>query len=428
MEGEREGAVAETQEGPKSRLVSSLLADVGPLRRSSDLRYLLAGQTVSTTGSMLTEVAVPFQVYEITRSSLLVGVLALLQLVPYLSLGLLGGALADAMDRRRLVRLTEAGLAGCLLVLAANASVRHPGLWPVLLMTFAIASLDAMQRPALTALLPRVVAPSDLPSATALSTVGTTAAMVAGPALSGVLIAATGLRTVYAIDVATFGFSLMMLWRMKAVPPPEGAERASVSRIMEGVRYARSRPDLLGTYAIDVAAMFFGMPESLFPQLATHLGGPTALGLLFTAPAVGALLVTTTSGWVKRIARKGLVLVFAAGGWGVGIVALGLTNRLGVALAALAFAGAADMVSGLMRSTIWNQTIPDALRGRLAGVEMLSYVSGPLLGNFEGGVAEAIGGLRFAITSGGVACVAATVGVALAIPALRRPVVPIEQP
>ena len=413
-------------EGPKSRLVGALLADVGPLRRSVDLRYLLIGQTVTNTGSALTQVAVPFQVYEITHSSLLVGVLALLQLVPYLSLGLLGGALADAMDRRRLVRVTEAGLAGCLLVMAANSSLRHPHLWPVLVMTFAIAALDAMQRPALNSLLPRVVAPPDLPSATALSSIGLTAAMVAGPALSGLLITATGLRTVYAIDVATFGFSLVMLWRMKAVPPPEGAGRPSVSRIAEGVRYARSRPDLLGTYAIDIAAMFFGMPESLFPQLATHLGGPTALGLLFTAPPVGALLVTTTSGWVKRIARKGLVLIFAACGWGIGIVALGLTHRLGVALAALAFAGAADMVSGLMRSTIWNQTIPDSLRGRLAGVEMLSYVTGPLLGNFEGGVAEAIGGLRFAITSGGVACVAATVGIALAVPALRRPVVAIE--
>jgi MFS family permease len=424
VEGEGEGA---TPDAPHGRVLSSVLADIGPLRRSTDLRYLLVGQTVTNTGSALTQVAIPFQVYEITRSSLLVGVLALLQLVPYLSLGLLGGALADAIDRRRLVRLTEAGLAGCLIALAANASVRHPHLWPVLVVTFALASLDAMQRPALNSLLPRVVSPSDLPSATALSSIGLTAAMVAGPALSGVLITATGLRTVYSIDVATFGFSLLMLWRMKAVPPPDGAERASVSRIAEGVRYARSRPDLIGTYAIDIAAMFFGMPESLFPQLATHLGGPTALGLLFTAPPVGALLVTATSGWVKRIARKGLVLIFAAGGWGVGIAALGLTDRLGVALAALVFAGAADMVSGLMRSTIWNQTIPDGLRGRLAGVEMLSYVTGPLLGNFEGGVAEAIGGLRFAITSGGVACVAATVGLALAIPALRRPVVPIDQ-
>ena len=408
-------------------MAESLLADLGPLRRSADLRYLLIGQTVTNTGSALTEVAVPFQVYEITHSSLLVGVLALLQLVPYLSLGLLGGALADAMDRRRLVRLTEAALAGCLGGLALNASLRHPHLWPVLVITFAIASMDAMQRPALTSLLPRVVVAEDLPTATALSSIGGTAAMVAGPALSGVLIAATGLRTVYAIDIATFAFSLLMLWRMKAVPPREDAEPASVSRIVEGLRYARSRPDLLGTYAIDVAAMFFGMPESLFPQLATHLGGPTALGLLFTAPPVGALLVTTTSGWVKRVARKGLVLIFAAGGWGVGVVALGLTRHLGVALAALVFAGAADMVSGLMRMTIWNQTIPDSLRGRLAGVEMLSYVTGPLLGNFEGGVAEAIGGLRFAITSGGVACVAATVGIALAVPALRRPVVPIDQ-
>src|SRR5438270_3082106 len=308
--------------------------------------------------------------------------------------------------------------------MAANAALRHPRLGPVLAISFAIAALDALQRPALTSLLPRVVAAEDLASATALSSVSSTTAMVAGPALSGVLIATAGLRTVYLIDVATFAFSLLMLWRMRAVPPPPDAERASAARVLEGLRYARSRPDLLGTYAIDMAAMFFGMPESLFPQLATHLGGPTALGLLFTAPPVGALLVTTTSGWVKRVARRGLVLIFAAGGWGVGIIALGLSNRLWVALAALGFAGGADRLSGLMRQRIWDQTIPDSLRRRLAGGEVLSYVSGPLLGNFEGGLAEAVGGRRFAITSGGVACVVVTAALAVAVPALRRPTPP----
>ena len=399
---------------------SVLVADLGPLRRSADLRYLILGQTVSNTGSMLTEVAVPFQVYELTHSSLLVGVLALLQFVPYLALGLFGGALADAIDRRRLVRLTEAALAVCLALMALNASERRPHLWPVLVLTFAIASLDALQRPALTSLLPRVVSQDDLASATALGSMGSTAAMVAGPALSGLLIGAAGLTTLYLVDVATFGFSLLMLWRMRAVPPPVDAERASLARMAAGLRYARSRPDLLGTYAIDMAAMFFGMPVSLFPQMATHLGGPAALGLLFSAPAVGALLVTATSGWVRRVARKGRVLVFAACSWGAGIVALGFAGRLWVALLALGFAGGADMVSGLMRQSIWNQTIPDSLRGRLAGVEMVSYVSGPLLGNFEGGVAEAVGGLRFAVVSGGLACVVATVAVAAAVPAVWR--------
>jgi MFS family permease len=402
---------------------SAVVADVGPLRRSVDFRYLLSGQLVSGVGSMLTEVAVPYQVYEITRSSLDVGIVSLLQLASYLGLGLFGGALADAVDRRRLVRFTEAGLAVGAGAMVVNSSLSRPALWPVLAITFLMASFDALQRPALTALLPRIVTPDDIPSATALNSVGTTTSMVAGPALAGVLIAASGVRTLYAIDVGTFAFSLVMLWRMKAVPPPADAERVSVARVAEGLRYARSRPDLLGTYAIDIAAMFFAMPESLFPQLATHLGGPTALGLLFTAPAAGALVVSTTSGWVRHMSRKGVGLIFAAGGWGLAIVVLGLVDRLWLAVAALFVAGAMDMVSGLMRQSIWNQTIPDSLRGRLAGVEMLSYVTGPLLGNFEGGVAEAVVGLRPAIAAGGVACVVATVALAAAIPALWRPVV-----
>ncbi|HET9078116.1 MAG TPA: MFS transporter, partial [Acidimicrobiales bacterium] len=399
------------------RVLRAVIADVGPLRRSADLRYLFAGQLVSMTGSMLTAVAIPYQVYEITRSSLLVGLVSLLQLVPILALGAFGGALADALDRRRMVRLTEAGLAVCSAVLVLNSALGRPRLAVVLAAAAVMAALDALQRPSLDALLPRVVDPADLDAATALSSVRSTVAMVAGPALAGVVIATAGVVTVYGLDVASFGFSLIMLWRMEAVPPPPDAGRVSLAGIAEGFRYARSRPDLTGTYAIDMAAMFFGMPEALFPQLATHLGGPAALGLLFTAPAAGALAVSVTSGWVPAVRRKGLVLIGAAAGWGAGIVVLGLAGRLWLALVALGFAGAMDMVSGLMRSTIWNSTIPDSLRGRLAGIEMLSYTSGPLLGNFEGGVAEAVGGLRFAVTSGGLACMAATAVIALAVPA-----------
>lgn len=400
---------------------SALVADIGPLRRSADLRLLITGQFVSSTGSFLTQVAVPFQVYEITRSSLLVGVIGLAQFAAYMGLGLFGGALADAIDRRWLVRITEGGLAACSAALAANAAFRHAALAPILVLVFVMAGMDALQRPALVALLPRLVSPADLPAATAFNTMFMSAAMVGGPALSGVLIAETSLQTIYIVDVGTFLFSLVMLWRMQAVPPPADAEPVSIARVAEGLRYARSRPDLLGTYAIDMAAMFFAMPESLFPQLSTHLGGPKALGLLFTAPAVGVLIVTASSGWVSRVAHKGVVLIFAAAGWGLAIVALGPAGRLWLALVALGLAGAMDGISAMMRQSIWNQTIPDSLRGRLAGVEMISYVSGPLLGNFEGGVAESLVGLRWAIAGGGLACVAATAVIAALVPALWHP-------
>ncbi len=396
------------------------MADIGPLRRSRDFRLLFVSQGVTLAGTMLTEVAVPFQVYDLSHSSLLVGVMSLTLFVPYVAVGVFGGALADAMDRRRLVVGSEVGLAVCSGLLLANSALGSPRLWALLVVNVAMATLDALQRPPLTALLPRVVERPDIPVATALSSVCTTVAMVAGPALAGVLIAVSGVQLLYGIDLASSVVALMALIRMQAVPPPSDAERPSWARIREGFRYARSREDLLGTYAVDMAAMFFGMPEALFPQLATHLGGPAVLGLLFTAPAIGSLIVSATSGWAPRVRRQGRAVVIAAMAWGAGIVVLGLAPGLWLAMIGLILAGAADMVSGLMRSTIWNQSIPDELRGRLAGIEMVSYTSGPLLGNFEAGAAEAIGGLRFSIISGGFACIAATGIIAAALPGLWR--------
>jgi MFS family permease len=375
---------------------------------------------VTLAGTMLTEVAVPFQVYDLSHSSLLVGVMSLTLFVPYMTVGVFGGALADAVDRRRLVVGTEVGLAVCSGLLLANSALGSPRLWALLVVNVVMATLDALQRPPLTALLPRVVDRSDIPAATALSSVCTTVAMVAGPALAGVLIAVSGVQLVFGIDVTSSAIAFVALIRMQAVPPPSDAERPSWARIREGFRYARSRQDLLGTYAVDMAAMFFGIPEALFPQLATHLGGPAVLGLLFTAPAIGSLVVSATSGWAPRARRQGRIVVIAAMAWGAGIVVLGLARGLWLAIIGLILAGAADMVSGLMRSTIWNQSIPDELRGRLAGIEMMSYTSGPLLGNFEAGVAEAVGGLRFSIISGGIGCIAATGVIAAALPGLWR--------
>jgi MFS family permease len=395
-------------------------ADVGPLRRSREFRLLFVGQAVSTLGSMLTFVALPYQAYRLSHSSLIVGLLSLIEVIPILTIGLVGGALADAFDRRRLVLAADIGLAGCSGLLVANSASGHPALWALFLIAFLMAAFGALQRPSLDSLLPRVVEKADIPAATALSSLRSNLGQVAGPALAGVLIGVIGLSAVYGIDVATFAVSFVALGRMAAVPPPPDAERPSLARIVEGFRYARSRQDLLGTYAVDMAAMFFGMPEALFPQLASRIGGPAILGLLFSAPAVGSLVVSATAGWVHRVRRQGRALVFAAAGWGIAIVALGFGRSLWPAFAALVVAGGLDMVSGLMRSTIWNQSIPDSLRGRLAGIELVSYTSGPALGNFEGGLVEAFAGLRFAIVSGGIACVGATALLAVVLPGLWR--------
>jgi MFS family permease len=402
------------------RLRSAAVADIGPLRRHREFRLLFISGGVSLAGSMLTSVAVPFQVYAISHSSLLVGVMSLTLFVPYVTVGIFGGAVADAVDRRKLVLVTEVGLAVCSALLVANSVASHPQLWALLIVNIGMATLDALQRPSLAALLPRVVDKADLPAATAVNMVFLNIGQLVGPALAGVLIAVSGVKLVYGIDVVSFVLSLVALIQMRAVPPAPDAERPSLARIAEGFRYARSRQDLLGTYTVDMAAMFFGMPEALFPQLASRLGGPAVLGLLFTAPAIGSLLVSVTAGWAPRVRRQGRVIVFAAMVWGAGIVVLGIASSLWLAVIGLVIAGGADMVSGLMRSTIWNQSIPDSLRGRLAGIELVSYTSGPLLGNFEGGAAEALGGLGFSIVSGGVACIVATGLLAFALPGLWR--------
>jgi MFS family permease len=279
-------------------------ADVGPLRRSREFRLLFVGQAVSTLGTMLTFVALPYQAYRLSHSSLIVGLLSLIEVIPILTIGLVGGALADAFDRRRLVLAADIGLAGCSGLLVANSASGHPELWALFLIAFLMAAFGALQRPSLDSLLPRVVEKADIPAATALSSLRSNLGQVAGPALAGVLIGVIGLSAVYGIDVATFAVSFVALGRMAAVPPPPDAERPSLARIVEGFRYARSRQDLLGTYAVDMAAMFFGMPEALFPQLASRIGGPAILGLLFSAPAVGSLVVSATAGWVHRYSKS----------------------------------------------------------------------------------------------------------------------------
>ncbi len=420
-EGERLAPVPPVHE-PPSRfrgLVRLATIDVGPLRRHRDFRLLFTGQAVSFFGSMVTYVAIPYQVYELTGSSLLVGLLGLAELAPLLVTALVGGALADAVDRRRMVRLAELGLSLAAGVLLVNAMLPDPHVWVLFVVAAVMAGLDGIQRPSLDALTPRLVERHELLAASALDSFRGNIGMIAGPAVAGVVIAIGGLEVTYAIDVGTFVFSLAMLTLMRAVPPPPEAEPPSLRRIVDGIRYAASRDELVGTYAVDLVAMFFGMPLALFPAFAADLGGAQALGLLYAAPSVGSLLATLTSGWVSRIHRHGLAVIVAAAGWGAGITVLGFASSLPLALTALVFAGAADMISGIFRSTIWNQTIPDHLRGRLAGIEQLSYSAGPLLGNVESGVVAALAGVRASIVSGGVLCIVGVVVAAVALPGLR---------
>lgn len=393
--------------------------DMTPLRRHRDLRLLLGWRFVSFFGSMITYTAVPYQVYQLTHNVALVGALGLLELVGILAFALLGGALADAGNRRVMILVTEAALMLTSAALMANALARPSITWVLFAIVGIAAALDSLQRPSLEALMPRLVEREELVATNALASVTMTACMIGGPAAAGVLIAVFGLPVTYAVDVATFVVGLGCLWFIRTTPPPPDAQPPSLRRVMEGFRYARSRPELIGTYVVDIIAMLFGMPNALFPAIAAGLGGPSVLGLMYSAPAVGAFVFSATSGWTSRVTRHGMAVIVAATLWGLAIIGFGLVPGLWAALFFLAIAGAADMMSGVYRSTIWDQTIPDSLRGRLASIELLSYSIGPTLGNFESGVVASLFSVRVSILSGGALCVAGCIAAAALLPAFR---------
>jgi MFS family permease len=385
-------------------LLKFATVDITPLRHR-DFRLLFWGQLVSFMGSMLTYVAVPYQVYQLTHSPLIVGLLGLTQLGPILAFSMIGGAIADARDRRGTVLATEIAFAALSALLYVNAILPEPRLWVIFILAAIQSGLFALQRPSLDAMVPRLVEKSDLTAAGALNATRGTIGMLVGPAIGGVLIVTIGLPATYALDALSFAASLVALTLMRASPPVLGGERPSVQGVLDGWNYARSRPELVGTYVVDIVAMVFGMPEALFPAIAESLGGPAILGLLYSAPALGALLAAGTSGWTNHVRRHGLAVILAATIWGVAIIGFGLASTPMVALALLALAGGADAISGIFRMSIWNHTVPDELRGRLASIEMVSYTSGPALGNTESGLVAGLFGVSASVISGGVLCV-----------------------
>jgi MFS family permease len=392
-----------------------VLLDLSPLRRHRDYRFVFAGQLVSGFGTFLTYVALPVQIYDLTRSSSIVGMLGAAQLVPLALTALWGGAFADAIDRRRLLLVCEALLLCGSLILTFNATMAHPSVALLFVVAAFMSAVDGFHRPALESLTPRLVSASDLPAVSALSSLRGTTAAIAGPSLAGICIARFGMPSTFGIDAATYAVSLVALSRVRSIPPADNAEPVGFASILQGFAYAASRPELIGTYVVDIVAMTFAMPMAVFPALAAQWGGSNAAGYLFSAMSAGALVITLFSGWTKKVKRRGAAVVIAAATWGTAIAALGFATSLPAAVACLAIAGAADMVSGLFRMTIWNETIPSHLRGRMAGIEQLSYMTGPLLGNARAGFAAERFGLARSITWGGLICVA---GVAACVPIL----------
>lgn len=395
-----------------------LRPDLTPWRSSRDFRLLWTSGCVTSFGSFLTYVAVPLQIKQLTGSTLAVGLAGAFELVPLIVFGLWGGALADALDRRKLVLRSEAGLGLLSALLLVNALLPTPLLWPIYLVGMLVAALDGLQRPALDSLTPRIVPHDQLTAAFALNSLYRNVGSVAGPPLAGVIVVVAGVQTAYLLDVASFGLSLLLLARMRAVPPSTGADKPSLQAIATGVKYAWSRKDLLGTYAIDIVAMLFAYPVAIFPFLASELHADWALGLLYAATAVGALLVSATGGWTSHVHRHGRMLLVSALGWGAAMTVAGLVGNIWLVLLCLLIAGGADQISGTARSTMWNQSIPDELRGRLAGVELLSYSVGPQLGQVRAGGMASLAGVRASVWTGGVACVVGVLALAAALPKL----------
>jgi MFS family permease len=400
--------------------VNRVLLDISPLRKHRDFRLLFIGQLVSQFGGFFTYVALPVQIFELTKSSAVVGLLGAVQLVPLAFAALWGGAFADALDRRTLLLRCEALMTCGSIVLVVNSLLPRPSVALLFVAAAFLSAVNGFHRPALEALTQRLVAFGELRAVSALTSFRGATASIAGPALAGVCIAALGLPATYVVQVATFAVSLAAIAAIRAMPPPENARPAGLHTILEGLRYAASRPELLGTYAVDIVAMTFAMPVAVFPALAERFGGAHAAGYLYSAMSVGALLTTVFSAWTHRVERHGAAVIVAALLWGLAIFALGFARSLPLAFVCLVAAGAADMVSALFRMTIWNETIPPSLRGRMAGIEQLSYMTGPLLGNARAGFAAERFGLGPSILWGGLLCVGCVAACVPALPAFWR--------
>jgi MFS family permease len=399
-----------------------LLVDLAPLRASPEFRRLWLGQGLSYVLGEVTYIALPFQVYQLTGSTFAVGAIAIVELVPLLTLTFVGGAAADALDRRRLLIWTEAGTAASVAGLVVNAALAHPRVDVCFALAFFAASFSSLGAGASRSLLPRLVPAEHLTGALALNSLYSSLGAVAGPALGGILIATIGLTGAYSVGVGGFVASLVAFWLLPSIVPLGGGERPGLRSVIEGFRFLRKQRVILGCFLIDTNAMVFGMPSALFPAIAiTQLhAGPEAVGYLYAAPAAGALVIALFSGWIGHVRRQGVAIFVAAMLWGVAIAAFGFATTLWLALILLAAAGAADAVSAVLRNTIMLASTPDAFQGRVSAAYLAQVTSAPRLGNLEAGALASLTSVRVSVVSGGIACVVGGLLLAFAIPSLLR--------
>lgn len=375
------------------------------LKNHKNFRLLFVGHGLSFIGNQMTMVALAYQVYHLTQSVFYVGLLNFFQFIPLLVTALVGGLWADQFNRKRILFLTELILSFGALSLFINAKLTNPSVIVVFLTAVMMTACGGLQRPSAQSLLQTMFSQSEMSQVSILWSNLISFAMVIGPSIAGIIIAQCGVHWVYAFDVSSFIISLILLSQLKLREQRPSRRENNLALIGEGFKFAFGRQVLLGSYLVDFVAMIFGMPSALFPALAHKLGGPQVLGFFYTALSVGALVATFFSGWTQKIKHYGQAITLSAAVWGIFIILLGFSSHFLTALFYLAVAGGADAISGIFRQTLWNKVIPNEKRGRLAGIEMISYMSGPMLGNLEAGIVASIVGIPASIISGGVICV-----------------------
>ncbi len=405
------------------RRLGSLIVDPAPLRLDRDFRLLWTGQAISTAGRMITAVVLPYQVYVLTGDVLAVGALSLVQLLPILVFTLGGGAVADAVDRRRLLLLTQAGLTVTTLGLALLALAPAPPVAGIFALAFVAAGLSAVDQPARASAIPRLVPPERLQSAISLNQLVFNASAVVGPVIGGLILVWLSVSAAYLVDTITYGAAILALLLMRPIPPSPDAVRPSLAAVAEGLRFARRRRPVLGTFIVDLVAMVFGSPRSLFPAMALDVFkvGPVGLGLFSSAIAFGAMVGAFFTGWTTSVRRPGRVVLIAVAIWGLGITGFGLfTFSFPLALLCLAIAAAADVVSAVLRSFMVQSLTPDALRGRVSSIHILVVTGGPRIGDAEAAAVAAIAGPAVSVVSGGLLTLLGVGVVALAMPEFAK--------
>ena len=411
-----------TEERPSWRGYAARIAvDASPLRDYPDYRRLWIGQAVTFLGSEIAMVALSIQLWDLTGSKLALGLFSLTSLVPLLTLTLVGGAYADAIDRRKMVLVTQTIEAFGLVGLLVNAALPHPSVAALFVFATVIFASFSAGVGAMRSIPQRLLPEAVFAQAGALDSIYYGIGGIAGPALGGVLTGAIGFSTIYAIGAASFGATVLALWRLPAMPSHPDADRPSLRSIADGFRFVKGEKVILGFFLVDTNAMVFGMPLAIFPAIADQqFGNVNLAGWLYAAPAAGALVAGLLSGWVGHVRRQGLAVVAAATLWGVAIVAFAYAHQLWLALVFLAVAGLADQVSAIFRNAMLLALTPDRLLGRVRGIEFMQVASAPSLGNLEAGVVAQLKSIRFSIASGGILCIAGTLLSAAAFPALLR--------